>query len=74
MDKIIANLELKAFHDQSARTRNNLIILRRSLEECLVSWKDYGFADVHNPVAVSIRRDIHEHQLLLNSSEQRLHG
>jgi hypothetical protein len=65
----VAHFERRAFQDEIAHIRSELVILRRSLDECLVSWRDYGFGEVSNPVASSLRRDIKERESLLQNSE-----
>jgi hypothetical protein len=65
-------LDLRWFQNEIAQTRSDLVILWRSLDESLVSWRNYGFANVPNPVAVSLRRDIKEREAVLRHAEHKL--
>jgi len=65
-------LKLKSFRNEIAETRGELIILRRALDKHVETDKSCGMARFHNPISISLRHEIEEHEVLLQQSERRL--
>jgi hypothetical protein len=72
MQANVSQFNTTAIEDEIALRRKQLETLHRSLAASEKSLEDAGFADVPNPVADRLRKDIQLHEALLEIAQQTL--
>jgi hypothetical protein len=67
-----SNLDHAGMQNHILKIRKEIEILQTSLEDCITSWRTFGFADVRNPIAESLQRDIDSRKASLLQNQEAL--